>query len=69
MHSVSSCDYALILIDMGLDDGTAGSFLTTFREQRPEATTFVPPPDDPLPCPPSDSESGTMFEGGPSVPN
>lgn len=107
---VSSCDYALILIDMDLADGAAASFLSTFREKRPDATTFViaardpqkenaidpaivsavlnkpleidtladvvrecaivvPPPDDPLPCPPSDSEARQAFDRGSNVAN
>ncbi|HXH37665.1 MAG TPA: response regulator [Thermoanaerobaculia bacterium] len=91
------CDYALILIDMGLPDDESSAFLTQFHEERPDATTFilavldpnqevamesklvnatvnkpleidtladvvrecalvVPPPDDPLPCPPAESD-------------
>ena len=91
------CDYALILIDMGLPDDESFTFLTRFREERPDRTTFilavldptqsravdatlvsatvnkpleidtladvvrecalvVPPPDDPLPCPPAESD-------------
>ncbi len=41
LEKVQTCDYALILIDMNLENGDAGSFLTRFREARPEATTFV----------------------------
>src|SRR5690242_14366017 len=97
LEHVSQCDYALIVIDMDLPDGEAQTFLTEFRANRPEATTFVlavrdpkgesvvdpqqvgavlnkpleidtlaevvrecagvvPPPDDPLPCPPAESD-------------
>src|SRR5215213_5570627 len=38
-QKVTSCDYALIVIDMDVVD--AGAFLTRFREERPEATSFV----------------------------
>jgi two-component system response regulator PilR (NtrC family) len=97
------CDYALILIDMSLADGEGLAFLTRFREERPEATTFVlavrdpnselaidstlvsamvnkpleidtladvvrecalvvPPPEDPLPCPPAESDFRSRFD-------
>jgi DNA-binding response OmpR family regulator len=97
LEKTRQCDYALILIDMSLPDGEGLTFLTSFRRERPEATTFilavldpsddwaidsrlvgatvnkpleidtladvvrecaqvVLPPDDPLPCPPSDSD-------------
>lgn len=107
---VGECDYALILIDMDLEARDAESFLTRFRQQRPESTTFiiaardpnrnkpldsgivsavlskpleidtladvvrecaivVPPPEDPLPCPPSDSEVKRAFDRDPGYPN
>jgi two-component system capsular synthesis sensor histidine kinase RcsC len=94
---VGNCDYALILLDMGLPDDEANTFLDGFRQSRPDSTSFVlavrdpkeeltidsdivaavvtkplelntlaeairecalvvPPPDDPLPCPPTESE-------------
>jgi DNA-binding response OmpR family regulator len=97
------CDYALILIDMSLPDDEALSFLMRFRDERPEATTFilavldptddvsidpkyvgatvnkpleidtlahvirecaivVPPPDDPLPCPPAEGDFRGRFD-------
>jgi two-component system response regulator TctD len=97
------CDYALILIDMSLPDDEGLSFLMRFRDERPEATTFVlavldpgddvaidakyvgatvnkpleidtladvirecaivvPPPDEPLPCPPAESDFRTRFD-------
>jgi len=109
MAKVETCDYALILIDMDLENGEATSFLTRFREGRPEATTFiiavrdpnkdvqveasvsailnkpleidtlaevcrecavvVPPPEDPLPCPPAESDIRTGFERGSTLTN
>jgi len=110
MEKVRSCDYALILIDMSLASGDAERFLTTFKEERPEATTFViavrdpradvfidpqivsavlnkpleidtmaevvrecalvvPPPEDPLPCPPAESEVRTQLDRGGSLAN
>jgi DNA-binding response OmpR family regulator len=103
LEKTRQCDYALILIDMSLANGEALTFLTRFREERPEATTFVlavrdpnseasidaalvsamvnkpleidtladvvrecalvvPPPDDPLPCPPAESEFRSRFD-------
>ena len=41
LEKTRTCDYALILIDMSLAGGEALAFLTRFREERPEATTFV----------------------------
>ena len=110
MAKVETCDYALILIDMNLEDGEAESFLTRFRQARPEANTFViavrdpnkeaqidasivsavlnkpleidtlaevvrecaivvPPPEDPLPCAPAESEVRTAFDRGSSLTN
>jgi DNA-binding response OmpR family regulator len=103
LEKTRKCDYALILIDMSLAGGDALTFLTRFREERPEATTFVlavrdpnsetpldatlvsamvnkpleidtladvvrecalvvPPPEDPLPCPPAESEFRSHFD-------
>jgi DNA-binding response OmpR family regulator len=97
------CDYALILIDMSLPDDEGLTFLTRFREERPDGTTFVlavldpdnevtidaqlvgatvnkplmidtladvvrecalvvPPPEDPLPCPPAESDFRVRFD-------
>ncbi len=102
IQKVSGCDYALIVIDMDLENGDGESFLARFREERPQATTFiiavreamndtfidpaivsavltkpleidtlaevvrecaivVPPPEDPLPCPPADSDLNERF--------
>ena len=103
LEKTRKCDYALILIDMSLAGGDGLIFLTRFREERPEATTFVlavrdpntempmdatlvsamvnkpleidtladvvrecalvvPPPEDPLPCPPAESEFRSHFD-------
>ena len=105
MEKVTTCDYALILIDMNLANGDSADFLRRFRAARPEATTFiiavrdpnkelpieaelvdavlnkpleidtmaevvrecalvVPPPDDPLPCPPAESDVRARFDRG-----
>lgn len=110
MAKVGSCDYALILIDMNLANGTAESFLARFQQSRPEATTFViavrdpnidvqidanivsavltkpleidtlaevvrecaivvPPPEDPLHCPPAESDVRTAFDRGSTITN
>ncbi len=110
MDMVRTCDYALMLIDMDLPEGEAESFLRRFREERPEATTFiiavrdaktgafidpnivsavltkpleidtladvvrecaavVPPPEDPLPCPPSESDGRNGFARTPDTTN
>jgi len=41
LEKVTTCDYALILVDTDLPDGEAAEFLTRFREERPESTSFV----------------------------
>src|ERR1051325_971048 len=41
IEKTRKCDYALILIDMSLGGGDALAFLTRFREERPESTTFI----------------------------
>jgi DNA-binding response OmpR family regulator len=97
LDKVMTCDYALILIDMNLENDDSESFLKSFREARPEATTFIiavrdankdvfidpeivsavltkpleidtmaevvrecaiviEPPENPIPCPPAESE-------------
>lgn len=108
LDKVTNCDYAMIIIDMDVPD--ASRFLVRFREERPEATSFVlavrdgrseelldpeyvtavlskpleidmladlvrecalvvPPPEDPLPCPPSESDILTRLDRGPYVTN
>lgn len=103
LEKTRQCDYALILIDMSLADDESLTFLTRFREERPEGTTFilavrdpnsdtviesrlvsamvnkpleidtladvvrecalvVPPPEDPLPCPPAESDFRSRFD-------
>jgi len=104
LEKTRTCDYALILIDMSLAGGEGANFLTRFREERPEGTSFilavrdpnnsemvidpnlvsamvnkpleidtladvvrecalvVPPPDDPLPCPPAESDFRSRFD-------
>ena len=39
LRKVTSCDYALVLVDADMSD--AVEFLTTFRAERPEATSFI----------------------------
>jgi len=41
IDKVTTCDYALILIDMDLPDGESEAFLREFNEKRPQATSFV----------------------------
>ncbi len=110
IEKVTTCDYALILLDANLPNGESEEFLRRFRDVRPESTSFilavrdprvpldfdplmanavvnkpveidtladvvrecalvVPPPEDPLPCGPSESEIRTMLDRGESMPN
>jgi len=110
MEKVSTCDYALIVVDMDMPDEAGQEFVATFREQRAEVSTFilavrdpnadayldpalvnavlnkpieidtlaelvrecaqvVPPPEDPLPCPPSESEIRWKLERGSYIEN
>lgn len=39
LKKVLTCDYALIVLDMDVSDSP--TFLTRFREERPEATSFI----------------------------
>src|SRR5207245_9738108 len=41
MAKVRECDYALILIDLNLPDDQSGQFLRRFRQERPQAPTFI----------------------------
>jgi DNA-binding response OmpR family regulator len=108
LKKVTTCDYALIIVDTDMSDATA--FLNRFREERPEATSFVlavrdarseafldpeivsavlskpleidtlaelvrecamvvPPPEDPLRCPPAESDIRSRMERGPYIAN
>ena len=111
MEKVTTCDYALILLDMNLPDGESEAFLRQYRQFRPESTSFilavrdprvdltvdpqmvnaivnkpleidtladvvrecalvVPPPEEPLPCGPSESDIKLRFDRGESfLPN
>jgi len=103
LEKTRQCDYALILIDMNLPDDESISFLTRFREERPDGTSFilavrdpnlevaidathvsaivnkpleidtlahavrecalvVPLPDEPLNCPPAESDFRSRFD-------
>lgn len=107
---VAACDYALIVIDMDMAQRDGETFLNAFRDQRPEASTFilavrdpnseavidpeivsavlnkpieldtladvvretaavVPPPPDPLPCPPAESDVRSRLDGTSTVLN
>lgn len=41
LQKVQTCDYALIILDMDLPDGESQEFLRSFREFRPQSTTFI----------------------------
>jgi DNA-binding response OmpR family regulator len=103
LEKTRTCDYALILLDMNLPDDESMTFLRSFREERPEGTSFilavcdpniehsldsasvnaivnkpveidtlahavrecalvVPPPDEPLSCPPAESDFRSHFD-------
>jgi len=105
LEKIRICDYALILIDANLPGDDCRTFLRTFREERPEATSFilavrdprediffeaehvsavlnkplevdtlaevvrecalvVPPPEEPLPCSPAESDLRAQMERG-----
>lgn len=107
-QKVTTCDYALIVIDVDVQH--AATFLARFRDERPEATSFilavrdarndeyldpdvvsavlnkpleidtlaelvrecalvVPPPEDPLQCPPAESDVRARMERGPYITN
>ncbi|HEX6101376.1 MAG TPA: hypothetical protein VF432_33985 [Thermoanaerobaculia bacterium] len=107
-QKVTTCDYALIVIDM--DVPHAGPFLARFRDERPEASSFVlavrdarsdefldpdvvsavlnkpleidtlaelvrecalvvPPPADPLQCPPAESDVRARMDRGSYIAN
>jgi CheY-like chemotaxis protein len=56
LQKVTSCDYALIVIDMDMADSEAARFLREFRAERPEATTFILAVCDPAGDTPVDPE-------------
>jgi len=41
LEKVSNCDYALIVVDADLPNEDGPRFIRDFREQRPEATSFI----------------------------
>ena len=41
LQKVSTCDYALAVVDIDMPNNAGLQFITQFRDQRPEATTFV----------------------------
>ena len=110
LEKTMSCDYALIVVDTDLPNEEGLRFIRSFREERPEATSFIlavrdpksdvfldpelvsavlnkpleidtlaevvrecayviPPPEEPLPCPPSESEFRAKMERGPYIAN
>jgi len=110
LDKVTRCDYALILVDVDMPENEGLSFVTLFRETRPEVNTFVlavrdpknevyldpglvsavlnkplevdmlaelvrecahvvPPPDEPLPCAPAESDIRSRMERGPYLAN
>ena len=110
LQKVTDCDYALIVVDADMPGHGAVEFLTRFRDERPEATTFVlavrdpknneyldadlvsavlnkplevdvladvvrecsavvPPPEEPLKGPPSESDIRSRMERGPYIAN
>lgn len=109
-EKVSTCDYALIVVDMDMPDDAGQQFVAAFREERSGVSTFilavrdpngdafldpalvnavlnkpieidtlaeivrecaqvVPPPEDPLPCPPTESEIRWKLERGSYIEN
>ena len=41
LQKTTQCDYALVLVDMDMPDHAGESFVESFREERPDATTFI----------------------------
>ena len=109
-RKVQQCDYALIIVDSDMANRACEKFVRRFREERPDATTFVlavrdpnadhylppelfsavlnkpleidmlaevvretasvvPRPEDPLPCPPAESDIRSRLERGPWLAN
>ena len=110
LEKVTTCDYALIVIDADLPNEDGLRFIRHFREQRPGVPSFImavrdpksdvfldpeqvgavlnkpieidtlaevvrecayvmPPPEDPLPCDPAESEIRSRMERGPYIAN
>ena len=110
LDKVTTCDYALIVVDVDMARDAAVRFITQFREERPEATTFVlavrdpknetyldpqlvsavlskpleidmlaelvrecalvvPQPEDPLNCPPAESDVRANLDRTPYLTN
>jgi DNA-binding response OmpR family regulator len=110
LRKVTECDYALIIVDVDMPDSAGERFITAFREERPQSTSFVlavrdprndafldpqhvsailnkpievdilgelvrecaiavPPPEEPLECPPSESDIRTRMERGSYIAN
>lgn len=110
LQKATQCDYALIVVDVDMPRNGGVQFVSHFRDERPDATTFilavrdpkndeyldpelvsavlnkplevdvlaevvrecaavVPPPEDPLPCPPAESDIRARMERGPYIAN
>ena len=41
LEKVAQCDYALAIVDMDMPNDVGQTFIRRFREQRPQATTFM----------------------------
>jgi DNA-binding response OmpR family regulator len=41
LEKVAQCDYAMAIVDMDMPNAEGNAFIRDFREQRPEATTFI----------------------------
>lgn len=41
LEKVAQCDYALIVVDVDMPDHAGERFVAKFRENRPEATSFI----------------------------
>lgn len=110
LDKVTRCDYALVIVDVDMHDRAGEAFIAEFRDQRPQATTFilavrdpknetyldpdhfsavlnkpleidmlaelvrecalvVPLPEDPLHCPPAESDIRARMERGSYIAN
>lgn len=41
LEKTASCDYALIIVDMDLEENAGHQFIAAFREHRPDGTSFI----------------------------